>query len=171
MTRKSLNYILERAHPVVVLVEATYKTMGPEARAMSSRLIQEARLAECGARGRENANLHHRAAVVLLRALRPLVPPPYQDLLDRAIEHHEKKEPGPGRKPLGATKLLERVRRPADELTKELRGMDLAEIYPLAAERLGVPEEALRAAYGHMNPGMQRMNLGNRIRRKEKATK
>ncbi len=51
-----------------------------------------------------------------------------------------------------------------DEIARELRGLDLLETYSKAATVLGIPEEQLRAQYEHLNPGMQRMNLGNRIR-------
>lgn len=36
--------------------------------------------------------------------------------------------------------------------------------YAAAADFLGVAEADLRAKYGHLNPGQQRMNLGNRMR-------
>lgn len=42
----------------------------------------------------------------------------------------------------------------------------LAELYSRAARLLGVPEPELRKKYGHLNPGLQRMNLGNRLRAK-----
>lgn len=57
----------------------------------------------------------------------------------------------------------------ADEVGVALRGMDLDQVYATAALNLEVSEESLRAQYGHLNPGMQRMNLGNRIRGAEKS--
>lgn len=51
-----------------------------------------------------------------------------------------------------------------DELAKQLRGADLDEVYSKASKILGETQTALKAKYGHLNPGMQRMNLGNRIR-------
>jgi hypothetical protein len=51
-----------------------------------------------------------------------------------------------------------------DELAQELRGATLEAVYQRAARALGVTEAALRAKYAHLNPGMQRMNLGNRMR-------
>jgi membrane protein involved in colicin uptake len=51
-----------------------------------------------------------------------------------------------------------------DELAAKLRGKDLSEVYKAAAKALGETEKDLIAKYGHLNVGMQRMNLGNRIR-------
>ena len=42
--------------------------------------------------------------------------------------------------------------------------MTLDSIYSLAATLLSVSEQELRTKYNHLNPGMQRMNLGNRVR-------
>lgn len=41
-------------------------------------------------------------------------------------------------------------------------------VYQVGAEYLGVPEQELRAKYAHLNPGQQRMNIGNRMRAKWK---
>lgn len=51
-----------------------------------------------------------------------------------------------------------------DELAKDLRGMELDDVYKLAAKKLDMPEKVLRSRYAKLNPGMQRMNLGNRLR-------
>lgn len=51
-----------------------------------------------------------------------------------------------------------------DQTAKALRDKSLDEIYSLAAKELGETQKALRERYGHLNTGMQRMNLGNRIR-------
>lgn len=51
-----------------------------------------------------------------------------------------------------------------DELAVQLRGLDLDEVYRKASKILGEPQTALRARYEHLNVGMQRMNLGNRMR-------
>jgi hypothetical protein len=53
-----------------------------------------------------------------------------------------------------------------DQLARELAGLDLDATYELAARKLGVSAGELRAKYLKLNPGMQRMNLGNRIRAK-----
>jgi hypothetical protein len=51
-----------------------------------------------------------------------------------------------------------------DQLAKTLRGADLDDVYKQASAVLGETQTALRAKYGHLNAGMQRMNLGNRMR-------
>lgn len=51
-----------------------------------------------------------------------------------------------------------------DEVAKQLRGADLEAVYKQAAKLLGEPIKDLQAKYGHLNVGMQRMNLGNRMR-------
>jgi hypothetical protein len=56
-----------------------------------------------------------------------------------------------------------------DEVAQELRALGLDEVYAKAAEALECGVEELRTAYSHLNPGMQRMNLGNRIRGAEAA--
>ena len=52
----------------------------------------------------------------------------------------------------------------ADEVAQALRGADIDAVYAQAAETLEIAEADLRSQYGHLNIGMQRMNLGNRIR-------
>lgn len=49
-----------------------------------------------------------------------------------------------------------------DEAAQLLRGSD--DIYAAASKFLGVEAKDLRAKYAHLNPGQQRMNLGNRMR-------
>ncbi len=51
-----------------------------------------------------------------------------------------------------------------DEIAAELRGMAIEDVYHEAADRLGTTVADLQEKYGHLNIGMQRMNLGNRIR-------
>ncbi len=51
-----------------------------------------------------------------------------------------------------------------DELAVALRGLDLDGIYAKAAKVLGETVTDLKGDYQHLNVGMQRMNLGNRIR-------
>lgn len=52
-----------------------------------------------------------------------------------------------------------------DATAQMLRGMTLPEVYDKAAEVLGVKRADLESRYIHLNPGQQRMNLGNRIRK------
>lgn len=57
-----------------------------------------------------------------------------------------------------------------DAVAAHLRGRDLEEVYTLAAHIMTATEAEpvsageLKLRYEHLNPGMQRMNLGNRIR-------
>jgi hypothetical protein len=51
-----------------------------------------------------------------------------------------------------------------DATAELLRGKSLVAVYKLAAKKLGEEESDLRDRYKHLNLGMQRMNLGNRIR-------
>lgn len=55
-----------------------------------------------------------------------------------------------------------------DRAADLLRGKTQDEVYKVTAAELGVPEADLRARYGHLNPGQQRMNCGNRLRAKFK---
>ncbi len=52
-----------------------------------------------------------------------------------------------------------------DDVATKLRGKTLDEVYAHAAKTLKEPEKDLRAKYKHLNPGMQRMSLGNRMRK------
>lgn len=51
-----------------------------------------------------------------------------------------------------------------DDVASTLRGKSLDEVYAIAAKATGMPQTQLRSNYGHLNPGMQRMNLGNKVR-------
>ncbi len=51
-----------------------------------------------------------------------------------------------------------------DEVAVLLRGKELDECYTAAARFLREPEDGLRQKYQHLNPGQQRMNLGNKMR-------
>lgn len=51
-----------------------------------------------------------------------------------------------------------------DAIAKKLAGRDLDDVYREAAKATGIPEKDLRSRYKHLNVGMQRMNLGNRMR-------
>lgn len=52
-----------------------------------------------------------------------------------------------------------------DDVATKLRGKTLDEVYAQAAKTLKEPEKDLRSKYKHLNPGMQRMSLGNRMRK------
>jgi hypothetical protein len=51
-----------------------------------------------------------------------------------------------------------------DVVATGIAGATLDEIYELTAEALDTTDKELREKYGHLNQGMQRMNLGNRLR-------
>ena len=51
-----------------------------------------------------------------------------------------------------------------DKVAKQLRGLTLDELYKAAAAVLRLTQKALHDRYDRLNPGMQRMNLGNRMR-------
>lgn len=52
-----------------------------------------------------------------------------------------------------------------DRVAATLRGMQLPSIYRLVADTLQTSIPELEARYRHLNPGMQRMNLGNLYRK------
>jgi hypothetical protein len=54
-----------------------------------------------------------------------------------------------------------------------LRGLSLDDVYALASGKLEVAEKEIRSQYAHLNFGMQRMSVGNRLRKaaKEAAAK
>ena len=52
-----------------------------------------------------------------------------------------------------------------DAVAEKLAGKSLDEVYSTAAKVLKEDEKALKAKYKHLNVGMQRMALGNRMRK------
>ncbi len=52
-----------------------------------------------------------------------------------------------------------------DDVARMLRGTDSKEMYDVAANMLNESPKSLQSQYGHLNVGMQRMNLGNRMRK------
>lgn len=51
-----------------------------------------------------------------------------------------------------------------DVVAQALDGAELDDIIKPAAEALECTQKELREKYAHLNPGMQRMNIGNRLR-------
>lgn len=51
-----------------------------------------------------------------------------------------------------------------DETAQEFDGKTLEDLYSLSAGLLGTTVEDLMGKYGHLNKGLQRLNLGNRVR-------
>lgn len=81
------------------------------------------------------------------------------DALKEARKHYEKS------KVLGKEGKIERRGIDcADEVATMLRAKSIDQVYKLCARHTGTPEAELRGKYWHLNLGMQRMNLGNRIR-------
>lgn len=52
-----------------------------------------------------------------------------------------------------------------DAVADLLSGKDLDACYKISAQKLKLDEKDLRKQYSHLNVGMQRMNLGNRLRK------
>jgi hypothetical protein len=51
-----------------------------------------------------------------------------------------------------------------DKVASALRGMTLADVYEHVAKKANLPLSGLKKRFNHLNPGMQRMNLGNVLR-------
>jgi hypothetical protein len=51
-----------------------------------------------------------------------------------------------------------------DDLARKLRGADLEAVYKIAVEMSDWSMAELKAKYGHLNKGLQRMSLGNIVR-------
>jgi hypothetical protein len=52
-----------------------------------------------------------------------------------------------------------------DDVALALRKLTLDAVYSTAASSTGISQAGLRDRFAHLNPGMQRMNLGNMIRK------
>ena len=52
-----------------------------------------------------------------------------------------------------------------DDVALTLRKLTLDAVYSTAASATGISQRGLRDRFAHLNPGMQRMNLGNMIRK------
>ena len=52
-----------------------------------------------------------------------------------------------------------------DKVATTLRGKTLDEVYDIVSKKVGEPAKDLKSKYKHLNPGMQRMSLGNRLRK------
>ena len=87
----------------------------------------------------------------------PLDPPTYKRPVSRetvAAGVSRETAPKPAKSPVAT----------GDDLAMVLAGHGLDVIYSAAAVVLSTDESELRQRYSHLNPGQQRMNLGNRIR-------
>lgn len=61
----------------------------------------------------------------------------------------------------GSGKKTKRSDHPVSEM---LDGFTIDEVYSVASKFCEITQKDLKEKYGHLNVGMQRMNLGNRIR-------
>ena len=52
----------------------------------------------------------------------------------------------------------------ADDVASKLRGLSLEDAYTVVAKTMKMSEKDLIAKYAHLNPGHQRMCIGNRLR-------
>jgi colicin import membrane protein len=52
-----------------------------------------------------------------------------------------------------------------DTVALTLRKLTLDAVYATASSATGISQVGLRDRFAHLNPGMQRMNLGNMIRK------
>lgn len=52
-----------------------------------------------------------------------------------------------------------------DPVATALRGLDINDVFKIAADVLQTTQKELHAKYDHLNVGQQRMNLGNRLRK------
>lgn len=52
-----------------------------------------------------------------------------------------------------------------DSVAQSLRGLSIEEVYKQAAKTTHIGVADLTSRFSHLNPGMQRMNLGNMIRK------
>ncbi len=87
----------------------------------------------------------------------PLDPPTHERPVSRetaAVSVPRETAPKPAKSPVAT----------GDDLAIVLAGHGLDVIYSAAAVVLSTDESELRQRYAHLNPGQQRMNLGNRIR-------
>lgn len=56
-----------------------------------------------------------------------------------------------------------------DPVAVALRGMDIDDLFKVAADVLQTTQKELHSKYDHLNAGMQRMNLSNRLRKVVRA--
>jgi colicin import membrane protein len=64
----------------------------------------------------------------------------------------------------GVSGAGKRTKRSDHPVAAALDGFTIDETYTVASKFCEISEKELRDKYGHLNVGMQRMNLGNRIR-------
>lgn len=166
-------------HPTRVLAKAALNGAPPEIAKPIQAALKSAREA-CLQKNKTKAVVLHNATIANLTEVWSVLDlhGPDEELAcmaERAIEWHraavqgapaqarrraEPREPGTPVPPRAG-----RPRGPQDETAKALVGLTLEQMYQEASEVLGVPAADLKEKYKHLNPGLQRMNLGNRMRK------
>lgn len=66
---------------------------------------------------------------------------------------------------IGITAFGRKSRHSGDAVAKLLEGKDLADVISIVAKETGMKCDDLASRWDHLNHGMQRMNLGNLLRR------
>jgi len=62
-----------------------------------------------------------------------------------------------------------KVRDINDPVADKLRGLELDKMYSILSKEIGETAKSLKEKYGHLNHGMQRMTIGNRLRALSRA--
>lgn len=141
----------------------------------SAQATQAAFMASCTAEETKKAADHRQAARTHDRAQRGLDQGEYGPVIQahlEAVEHHTGMAEAISGRPTaqeGPTTVNVSNNSRNDKTARDLAGLTLDQMYEHASRELGDTKEALRARYGHLNPGLQRMNLGNRLRAHNEA--
>lgn len=73
-------------------------------------------------------------------------------------------KPNLGKYVTGVSGSGKKTKRSDHPVSATLDGFTLDEVYTVASKMTDVSQKGLKEKYSHLNVGMQRMNLGNRIR-------
>lgn len=160
--------VLPQDHPVRLLARVLHDETDSGVKCKLIRAI-----AASGRAHIKKTQLHHSFAVSELSFLgldtypEGRFTPEALQLYQDALLYHKARSAGVKQKSTGpVTPKEQKAPKSKDEVAMSLQGLTLDEVYAIAAPALGSSEADLRAKYGHLNPGMQRMNLGNRMRSK-----
>lgn len=172
--------VLPQDHPIRLLARALHNETDAGVKCKLIRAI-----AASGRAHIKKTQLHHSFAVTELSSLgldsypEGRFPPEVLQLYQDALLYHKARSAsvkqklapegeGPHNQTMNYGKAPKEPRKagPRDEVAMSLMGLTLDEVYAAASPVLGVPEPDLRAKYGHLNPGLQVMNLRNRMRAK-----
>ena len=160
--------VLPQDHPVRLLARLLHDE---EDSGVKCKLIRA--IAASGRAHIKKTQLHHSLAVSELSFLgldtypEGRFTPEALQLYQDALLYHKARSAGVKQKLGGPVAPKEqKTPRAKDEVAMSLQGLTLDEVYAIAAPALGSSEEDLRAKYGHLNSGLQVMNLRNRMRAK-----